>query len=65
MVSKVLLCKDLRWGEIVIEVICHLQTLFGTYEQFISVFWNGLFYWQYSYGVKVIMSQCTYEPGSL
>ena len=38
--------QRLTMGEIVIVVICHLRTFFGTYEQFISCFFNVLFYWQ-------------------
>ena len=33
----------LRMGKIVFIGLCHLQTFFGTYEQFISVLWNDFF----------------------
>ena len=32
--------QKLTMGEIVYVGLCHLQTLVGTCEQFISVFWN-------------------------
>ena len=35
--------KRLRMWEIMFVGFRHLQTLFGTYEQFIAVLWNFLF----------------------
>ena len=36
--------ERLTMGKIVFVGLCHLRTFFGTYEQFISVLWNGFFY---------------------
>ena len=45
-------------GEMVFIGLWHLRTLFGNYEQFISVLWN-YFYWQCS---KVFMEQRPDSP---
>ena len=34
----------LTMRKIVFIGLCHLRTIFGTYEQFISVLWNDFFY---------------------
>ena len=38
--------QRLTIGEIVFVELCHLRTFLGTYEQFISVLWNNILYWQ-------------------
>ena len=57
--------QRLTIGEIVFVGLYHFRTLFGTYEEFISVLWNNFFYWQCS---LVFMEQClgnTYYNGSI